>query len=66
MIRKLCEQLINLKQREDKLLYLWKHRQSEGLYLNILIVQEQIQHIMGELKEEMENEDRLPLTLDRD
>ena len=66
MIIKLCEQLINLKQREDKLLYLWKHRQSEGLYLNILIVQEQIQHIMGELKEEMENEDRLPLTLDRD
>lgn len=66
MIIKLCEQLINLKQREDKLLYLWKHRQSEGLYLNILIVQEQIQHIMGELKEVLDSEDRLPLTLDRD
>ena len=66
MIVELCEQLINLKQREDKLLYLWKHRQSEGLYLNILIVQEQIQHIMGELKEVLDSEDRLPLTLDRD
>ena len=57
MIVQLCEQLIQLKAREDKLLYLWKHRESEGLYLNILIVQEQIQYLMGELKEEMEKGD---------
>ena len=65
MIVELCEQLINLKAREDKLLYLWKHRESEGLYLNILIVQEQIQYTEQELKKVLD-EDRLPLTFNGD
>ena len=65
MIVKLCEQLINLKAREDKLLYLWKHRESEGLYLNILIVQEQIQYTEQELKKVLD-EDRLPPIANRD
>ena len=65
MIVQLCEQIINLKAREDKLLYLWKHRESEGLYLNILIVQEQIQYTEQELKKVLD-EDRLPLTFNGD
>ena len=65
MIVQLCEQLINLKAREDKLLYLWKHRESEGLYLNILIVQEQIQYTEQELKKVLD-EDRLPPIANRD
>ena len=65
MIVQLCEQLINLKAREDKLLYLWKHRESEGLYLNILIVQEQIQYTEQELKKVLDK-DRLPPIANRD
>ena len=65
MIVQLCEQLIQLKAREDKLLYLWKHRESEGLYLNILIVQEQIQYTEQELKKVLD-EDRLPPIANRD
>ena len=51
------KQLYQLYKKRERLLNLWRYRQSDGLKLNILIVLAQIDHLETELCKEISKGD---------